>query len=331
MAHPLILDALSSVGTTQFEGYGLCTHCEDAATLIRNKLQAPSADVHFISGGTLANLTVISSVLRPHEAVIAAETGHVFVHETGAIEATGHKVCTRLGYNGKLAVSDILSVVTEHCDEHMVLPRLVYISQSTEGGTVYTKAELTAISKVCRDNGLYLYIDGARFGAAMNSAACDLEYSDIAQIADAVFIGGTKTGALFGEAVVIFDDKLKQDFRFLMKQRGALLAKSAAMGVQFKTLFTDGLYDSLARHSIDMAIYMADGIKSLGYDFLFPVETNFIVPVFPAHVSDKLGELYDFHEWSRDGNNVAARLVTSWATQREAIDEFLSDLNKLQS
>ena len=329
MAHPLVLDALSAVGMAQFEGYGLCVHCEEAAELILDKLVAPCADVHFVSGGTLSNLTLISSVLRPHEAVIAAETGHIFVHETGAIEATGHKVCTRTGYDGKLAVSDIESVVAEHSDEHMVKPRLVYISHSTEGGTVYTKSELAAISKTCRANGLYLYVDGARFGAAMNSESCDFGYSDISQLVDAVFIGGTKTGALFGEAVVIFNDELKRDFRFLMKQRGALLAKSAAMGVQFKTLFSDGLYDRLARHSIDMAAYMADGIKSLGYDFLFPHQTNFIVPLLPSAISNMLGELYDFHEWTRVGDKVAARLVTSWATQQEVIDEFLADLKKI--
>jgi len=326
MAHPLILDALSAVGTTQFEGYGLCSHCAEATELIREKLSAPSADVHFISGGTLSNLTAISSILRPHEAVIAAETGHIFVHETGAIEATGHKICTRVGNDGKLSVSDIKSVVTEHCDEHMVKPRLVYISHSTEGGTVYTKAELAAISEICKENGLYLYVDGARFGTAMNSAACDLEYSDMAKFTDVVFIGGTKNGALFGEAVVIFNNELKQDFRFLMKQRGALLAKSAAMGVQFKTLFADGLYDRLARHSNDMATYMADGIRELGYDLLFPAQTNFVVPLLPPAVSDKLSELYDFHEWKRFEHNVAVRLVISWATQQDVIDAFLKDL-----
>jgi len=329
MAQPSILNALAAVGTKQFEGYGLCNHCEEAAELIREKLEAPDADVHFISGGTLSNLTVISSALRPHEAVIAAETGHIFVHETGAIEATGHKVCTRVGYDGKLAVSDIKSVTEEHCDEHMVKPKLVYISHSTEGGTVYTKAELTAISDICRQNGLLLYIDGARLASAMEATACDLEYSDIAKLSDAVFVGGTKNGALFGEAVVIFNDKLKQDFRFLMKQRGALLAKSAAMGVQFKTLFTDGLYESLARHSIQMAEYMANGIKKLGYDFLFPTQTNFVVPLLPSAVSEKLSKLYDFHDWKSFEKDVAVRLVTSWATQQEVIDEFLSDLKNL--
>ncbi|MCL2222032.1 MAG: aminotransferase class V-fold PLP-dependent enzyme [Oscillospiraceae bacterium] len=330
MAHPLILEALASVKTAQFEGYGLCSHCEEAAGLIRKKLGAPDADIHFISGGTLSNLTVISSALRPHEAVISAETGHIFVHETGAIEATGHKVCTRAGYDGKLSASDIKSVIEEHCDEHMVKPRLVYISHSTEGGTVYTKAELTAISEKCKENGLYLYIDGARLGTAMNSSACDLEYRDIAKFADVIFIGGTKLGALFGEAVAIFNDELKQDFRFLMKQRGALLAKSAAMGVQFKTLFADGLYDRLARHSIDMAAYMADGMKALGYDLLFPAQTNFVVPLLPCAVSDKLCELYDFHEWKRLEKDVAVRLVISWATQQKAIDEFLEDLKNLR-
>jgi len=329
LVHPLILDALKNAGTVQLDGYGLDVFCRDAAELIKEKFKAPGADVHFVSGGTLTNLLVISSALRPHESVIAAQTGHIFVHETGAIEATGHKVCTRVGYDGKLAVSDIESVLDEHEDEHMVKPRLVYISQSTEGGTVYNKAELTAISEFCRSNELYLYVDGARFGAALNSASCDLDYADFARLVDAVFVGGTKNGALFGEAVVIFNDALKPDFRYLMKQRGALLAKSSAMGVQFKTLFSDGLYDKLARHSNETASYLASGIQKLGYKLLFEAQTNFVVPVLPTDISQKLSELYGFYEWAKVESDVAVRLVMSWATDKSAVDEFLADLKGL--
>jgi len=332
MAHPAVLEALAAIGTKQFEGYGLDEYSEDAAKLIRKKIINRNADVHFIAGGTHANLVVISSALRPHEAVIAPKSGHIFVHETGAIEATGHKICTREGSDGKLSVADIESVLNEHPDdEHMVKPRLVYISLSTECGTVYSKSELTAIAAFCRNNNLYLYIDGARLGAAVNSPACDLEYNDIADLTDAFFIGGTKNGALFGEAIVICNEKLKEDFRYLLKQRGALLAKGAAIGVQFKALFTNDLYDKLALHSNVMAKKMADGIKALGYDFLYPVLTNLMVPIFPDEIAAEMSEIYGFYEWSKHDGKTAVRLLTSWSTPEEKISEFLEDLSKIRN
>jgi len=326
MAHPRILKSLLAVGSKQFDGYGLDEYCTGAAGLLKSKLEAPMADIHFIAGGTHANLVVISSILRPHEAVIAPESGHIFVHEAGAIEATGHKICTAKGENGKINASQIEHIVKEHCDEHMVKPRLVYISLSTEGGTVYTKKELTSISSCCHENDLYLYIDGARLGAAINSPACDLSYHDVAALADIFFIGGTKTGALFGEAIVICNDVLKTDFRFLLKQRGALLAKGAAIGVQFQTLFSDGLYDELALHSNNMAKKLADGIINLGYSFLYPVETNIIIPIFPTAVAQHLRKTYAFHDWAYMGDKVAIRLVSSWATAEGMVDGFISDL-----
>jgi len=330
MAHPRVLEALSNVGKKQFEGYGLDEYSVTASMLICKKSKAPYADVHFIAGGTHANLVVISSALRPHEAVIAPKTGHIFVHEAGAVEATGHKVCTRDGYNGKINVSDIDSVLAEHPgDEHMVKPRLVYISLSTECGTVYTRAELAAIALCCRNNGLYLYIDGARLGAALNSPACDLKYSDVADMADAFFIGGTKNGALFGEAIVICNENLKEDFRYLLKQRGGLLAKGAAVGAQFVALFTDDLYDELAHKSNVMAKRLADGIRDLGYEFMFPVETNLIVPVFPASIAEKLHEMYGFYDWEKLGDKTAVRMLTSWATPESKVDEFISDLKSI--
>jgi threonine aldolase len=330
MAHPLIMKALSEVGSKQFEGYGLDEYSARATELIRAKINAPSADVHFIAGGTHANLVVISSLLRPHEAVIAPESAHIFVHETGAIEATGHKICTRSGQDGKLRVADIESVVTEHSDEHMVKPRLVYVSLSTESGTVYTKTELSAISKYCRNNDLYLYLDGARLGPAVNSASCDLTYSDVAGLVDAFFMGGTKNGALYGEAIVICNEALKQDFRFLMKQRGAMLAKGAAIGVQFEALLKDDLYDELAQHSNAMAKRLADGIRRLGYSFLYPTDTNLIIPVFPEGVAEEMRKQYAFYDWQRVGDKIAVRLVTSWATPESAVDDFITDLTGMQ-
>ena len=329
LAHPAVLEALSAFGKTQFDGYGLDEYSLRAAGMIKTMANAPSADVHFIAGGTLTNLILISSALRPHEAVIAPESGHIFVHETGAIEATGHKVCTAKGANGKLGAGDIASIVLEHCDEHMVKPRLVYISMSAESGAVYTKAELMAISECCRNNGLYLYVDGARLGAAMNSPAADMTYADIAGLSDAFYVGGTKNGALFGEALVIMNDTLKPDFRFNLKQKGALLAKGAAIGAQFEALLKDGLYDKLASHSVALALKLAEGIKGSGYGFLFPAETNLIVPVFPNRVAERLHEVYDFYDWQALGDATAVRIVTSWAADESIVGRFVSDLEKI--
>ena len=326
LMHPSILDAFSAIGATQFEGYGQDEFSARAAGLIRKLINAPDADVHFIAGGTHANLVVISSILRPHEAVIAPVTGHIFVHETGAIEATGHKICTVAGECGKLTSDEVDTVLKEHCDEHMVKPRLVYISLSTECGSVYTKAELTALSVYCRKNGLYLYMDGARLGAAVNSPACDLTYGDIAALVDAFYLGGTKNGALFGEAVVIINDKLKEDFRFLIKQRGAMLAKGAAIGAQFEALLSDGLYDRLSGHAVSMAMKLADGIRAAGFDFLYPPQTNLFIPILPKPLVIKLRKSYSFHDWKDMGEYIAIRLVTSWSTPERFVNEFLEEL-----
>ena len=329
LAHPLVLEALSAVGNTQFEGYGLDEFSAQAADMVREKISAPSADVHFIGGGTHANQVVISSALRPHEAVIAPQTGHIYVHEAGAIEATGHKICIVEGENGKLRPFEIEAVVMDHCDEHMVKPRLVYVSQSTERGTVYTKAELSAISECCGANGLYLFLDGARLCPAINSHACDLSYGDVAELTDAFYLGGTKNGAMLGEAIVITCDEIKADFRFHLKQRGAMLAKGAAIGIQFGALLKDGLQDKLAIHAISMAMKLADGVSGAGYGMLCPAETNMVFPVFPAKTAEKLHGLYGFHDWSKNGDMTAVRLVTSWATPESAVDGFLEDLRAL--
>jgi len=331
LAHPLVLDALSAVGHTQFDGYGLDVFSARAADLVRAKVSAPLADVHFIGGGTHANLIVISSALRPYEAAIAPQSGHIFVHEAGSVEATGHKICTVKGNNGKLSPDEIEDVLTEHCDEHMVKPRLVYVSQSTERGTVYTKAELSAISECCKKNGLYLFLDGARLGAAINSPACDLSYGDIARLADAFYIGGTKNGAMLGEALVICREELKTDFRFQLKQRGAMLAKGAAIGLQFEALLKDGLLDELAKHAISMAMRLADGVRAAGFGFLCPVETNMVFPVFPAKTAEKLHEMYGFLDWGKTGDMTSARIVTSWATPEVAVDGFVADLKAVDS
>jgi threonine aldolase len=328
LAHGRVLDALSAIGQKQFEPYGLDEYSQRAAGLIRDMISKPSAAVHFISGGTQTNLVVLSAALRPHEAVIAPTGGHISVHEAGAIEATGHKICAVGTSDGKLRPADIEAVAAEHAgDEHMVKPRLVYISQSTECGTVYKKSELAAVAECCRRHKLYLYIDGARLGAAVNSPASDLTYADIAGFADAFYFGGTKNGALFGEAAVIVNESLNADFRYLLKQRGAILAKGAAVGAQFEALLKDGLYDELATRAGALARRLADAIRSAGYGFMHPFETNMVFPLFPTGVAAKLRESYDFHTWQKADGMALARLVVSWATPDDAVDAFIADLS----
>jgi threonine aldolase len=328
-AHPRILEALAQTNLVQATGYGEDPYCLEAAELIRSAARQPEADVHFIPGGTQANLIMLSSFLRPFESVIAVESGHIFVHETGAIEATGHKVHAVKGVDGKVTLPEIRAVVAEHYFEHMVKPRAVYISQSTEVGTIYLAAELRAIAAVCKELNLILYLDGARLGSALTSPAADISLPELAALVDAFYIGGTKNGALIGEALVINNPLLKPEFRYMIKQRGAMLAKGRVMGVQFLELFKDDLFFELACHANRMAGRLTEGIAALGYRFLTPSPTNQIFPILPHPLIEALSELYSFYVWSQvDDGHASIRLVTSWATPEAAVEEFLSDLEK---
>lgn len=281
-------------------------------------------------GGTQVNLTAISAFLRPHQAVIGAETSHINCHETGAIEATGHKVIIMKTDDGKLTPSLIQKVVDSHSDEHMVQPKLVYISNSTELGTLYTKSELKELHKCCKENKLILYLDGARLGSALVAEENDLSLSDIASLVDAFYIGGTKNGALFGEALVICNEKLKEDFRYFIKQKGGLLAKGRVLGIQFEELFKDNLYFELAKHSNKMAILLKDALREKGYEFLTDSFTNQQFPILPKEVAEKLSEKYSFNiERVIDDKNIAIRLVTSWATKEKNVLEFIEYLKQI--
>lgn len=325
-AHPRVLAALTDTNLEQTVGYGLDPCCEEARSLIRRLCAAPHADVHFLVGGTQANLVTIASLLQPYEAVIAAHTGHVNVHETGAIEATGHKVCTALSPDGKLTPALVESVLRVHSTEHMVSPRLVYISDTTEIGTVYTKAELEALRACCDAHGLLLFLDGARLGSALASPANDLTLPDLAELTDAFYIGGTKNGALFGEALVMTAPN--NHFRWHMKQRGAMLAKGRLLGLQFQALLEDGLYLDLARHANDLAFRLRDGMTALGVPFPVPSPSNQQFPVLPNPVVDRLRALgYEFEmERVMDDTHTMVRFVTSWATPETAVDTLLKDL-----
>ena len=327
LAHPEVLSALAAVGNHQFEGYGLDEYSKKAEQLILKKIGKPSAAVHFISGGTAANLVIISSMLRPHESIIAPESGHISTHETGAIEATGHKICTVKGENGKVSVAEIEAVLKQHQDEHMVKPKMVFVSQSTEVGSIYSKAELTAISACCKENDLYLHLDGARLGTAIHSPVSDMSYSQLADLVDTFYIGGTKNGALCGEAIVICNEHLNKDFRYQLKQKGGLMAKGATLGIQFLTLFENDLYEKLAVHANEMALKLAKGFEELGYEFLSEPQTNQIFPILPLEIAEKLSRQYGFYQWQMvDDKHVVLRFVTSWATGKEVVDEFLKDL-----
>ncbi|WP_050697496.1 threonine aldolase family protein [Anaeromassilibacillus senegalensis] len=325
-AHPKLLEALQLAGSKQNEGYGNDVHCKNAADRIRRETGRMDIDVHFLEGGTQANLTAMTAFLRPHEAAIAAETGHIAGHESGSIEATGHKVCTALGKEGKLTPEAITGVLAAHPDEHMVKPKLVYLSDSTELGTVYSKAELQALSVCCKEHDLYLFLDGARLGCAL--CASDLTLTDIATLTDAFYIGGTKNGALFGEALVICNDALKPDFRYILKQRGGMLAKGLALGAQFEALFTDGLYYTLAEHANQTAELLKDGFRAEGLPFLADSPTNQLFPILPNALIESLARDYAFEvREAVDADHTAIRLVTSWATPEEAAREFVRDLH----
>lgn len=326
-AHPSILESLVRTNEEQTSGYGEDPYTEEAKVLIKQHIGREDVDVHFLVGGTQTNLTAISAFLRPHEAAIAAHSGHIAVHETGAIEATGHKVVTAYSENGKLTACQIKELVAKHEDEHMVKPKLVYISNSTEVGTIYSKEELETISEYCKKAGLLLFLDGARLGSALMAKENDVTLNDLARLTDAFYIGGTKNGALIGEALIIVNNSLKEDFRYFIKQKGGLLAKGRIISLGFIELFKGNLFLELAAHANQMAEKLTKGIEAAGFEFLTISPTNQVFPIFPNTVIERLREKYDFSVWEKiDENHTAVRLVTSWATKEEYVAAFNNDL-----
>ncbi len=325
-AHPKVLQALTDTNLEQTCGYGMDPRCMAASDLIRQLCQAPEADVHFLVGGTQTNLLVVDALLDSFEAVISAHTGHVNVHETGAIEATRHKVCTAQSPDGKLTPAMVEGIVNAHSSEHMVHPRMVYISNTTEVGTVYTKSELTALRECCDKHGLLLFLDGARLSSAFAAPENDLTLADLAALTDVFYIGGTKCGALFGEALVVTTPC--PHFRWHMKQHGAMLAKGRLLGVQFQALLEDGLFFDLGKHANEMAYRLRDGVAALGYPFPVSSPSNQQFPVMPNTVVEALQAMgYTFEiDHPVDGDHTCIRLVTSWATPESAVEQFLKDL-----
>lgn len=331
--HPRILEALSQTNLSQQNGYGLDDYCSEAEQLIQQKIKSNSSKVFFVSGGTQANLIVISAFLRPHESVIAAETGHIFTNETGAIEATGHKIHGVQTSDGKLKVSDIEKVLSDHQNSpHQLKQKLVYISNSTEVGTIYSKIELQELSKFCRANSLYLFLDGARLGHALTAETNDLVLEDIAELTDAFYLGGTKNGALIGEAIVINNKHLQEDFGFHMKQKGALLAKGRLIGLQFRELLKDDLYFELAKNANEQAMKIKAAFQAKGFDFLAETFTNQIFPVLRNEQILKLQENFDFYVWKKlDDDFSAIRIIASWATEDHIVEDFIKKIEDLEN
>jgi len=332
--HEQILQALSRTNLEQTPGYGSDAYCREAARIIQKLCDDPCADVHFLVGGTQANLTVIDASLRPHQGVIGATSAHIHVHETGAIEATGHKVLALPSADGKLTADQIDHAVRAHFEddsaEHTVQPKMVYISNPTELGTIYSLRELEAISAVCKKWDLYLFMDGARLGYGLTAKDNDLTLPDIARLCDVFYIGGTKVGALFGEAVVISNDSLKKDFRYMIKQHGGMLAKGRLLGLQFCALLEEDLYFTIAAKANLLADRIRHTLQELGYPLLIPGTTNQIFPILPDDLLDKLSEDFCFTNQERiDDGHRAVRFCTSWATTHENVEALCSALKML--
>ena len=325
-AHPAILQRLIDTNLEQTIGYGEDEFCNEAREFIKKRLKKDSA-IHFVSGGTQANLIVISSILKPHESVVAAESGHIAVHETGAIEATGHKINTIATDNGKITPEQISIILATHTDEHMVKPKLVYISNSTEVGSVYSKKELQKLYHFCQENNLYLFVDGARLASALTSSKCDLNLEDMANFTDVFYIGGTKNGALLGEAIVINNLKLDEDFRYHIKQKGGMLAKGRLIGIQFSEIFRDDLFFEMGKHANQMAEKLANAISAKGHNFLTEPSSNQIFPILPNSIIEKLQQDFEFYIWQKiDEQNSAIRLVTSWTTPEKQVVNFIKSI-----
>lgn len=323
--HPDILQALLENNLNQQAGYGEDEYSREAKVLIKEKMKSPDAEIYFVSGGTQANLIVISSVLRPYQCAVSAATGHILNNETGAIEATGHKILGIEKEDGKLTPEDIIPVLESHRNvPHQVMPKLVYISNSTELGTVYTLQELEKLSEFCKENRLYLFMDGARLGHGLTSEISDLTLEKVAELTDIFYLGGTKNGALIGEAIVINNPELQQDFAFNIKQKGALLAKGRLLGIQFLELMKNDLYFDLARHANQQAMKMKNAMKERGVQFLSDTYTNQIFPILSQELIEKLSEKFEFYVWKRiDSRFSAIRLITSWNTGDEPVNDFI--------
>ncbi len=327
-AHPKVMEALMKTNMEHTDGYAEDKFSFETADMIREMIGRPDAHIHFLVGGTPTNTITIAAALRPYEGAISAASGHIYVHETGSVEATGHRVFAAPTDDGKLRPDDIEKIMLLHEDEHTVIPKLVYITHPTENGGVYTKAELKALRDCCDKHGLYLYMDGARLGTALTWPGSDVTLKDLPELTDAFYIGGTKIGALFGEALVILNDDINDHFRYMVKRSCALLAKGRLISIQLKALLEGGensLYYQLSRHENELAIKLAKGVQEKGYKLWIPHQTN---QVFVIVDNDKIAELekdFFFYTWAPyDDTSSVIRLVISWGSTEEDVDAILA-------
>jgi len=328
-AHPNILKAIVTANLDQTLGYGEDAYTKKAQDMIRELVASKDADVYFITGGTLTNIVVLSHILRPYEAVIATDEAHIYTHETGAIEATGHKVIALDNVNGKLDVDEVEKVILAHKDHHMVLPKVLFVSNATELGTIYSRAELIALKELAVKYDMYLYLDGARLAVALASTTNDLTYQDIGMICDVFYIGGTKNGALFGEALVVVNDDLKKNFNYSIKQKGALFAKGKFLAIQFIELYTNDLSVKLARHANAMAQKISDAFSGNGYRLYTPTQINQVFVVVNNDKLDLFNQQFQGQVWGpfTDTSSIV-RYTTSWATKHEQVDNFVDLIAK---
>lgn len=332
--HDTVLQYLMQTNSEQNPGYGEDIHCRNAAERIRALCGREDLAVHFLVGGTQANLTVIAAALRAHQGALCADSGHIHTHETGAVEATGHKVLTLPSVDGKICANQIREYVANHradpSFEHMAQPKLVYISNPTEWGTLYSLRELEEISEACHENGLYLFLDGARLGYGLMARGNDITMADLARLCDVFYMGGTKVGAMFGEAVVISNPVIAEDFRYVIKQKGGMLAKGWLLGVQFEALLHNDLYFQISAHADRLADQLRAVFTELGYPFFMEGVTNQLFPILPSRVREALGKKYTFIEMDKvDEDRRACRFCTSWATKQQNVDELCADLRRI--
>lgn len=333
-AHERIIEALAKTNMEQTIGYGMDSYCMEASRLLKKQCNREDVDVHFLVGGTQTNLTVITAALRPHQGILAAHTAHINVHETGAIEGCGHKVLALPSQDGKIAAWQVEKALLEHKNdpaaEHTVQPKMVYISNPTELGTIYSREELTNLYEVCQKYQLYLYMDGARLGYGLEAEGNTLDFPHIASCCDVFYVGGTKVGALFGEAVIITNDDLKEDFRYIVKQKGGMLAKGRLLGIQFIELFRDGLYLEISAHADRLAERLRQVFREKGYSFLIENSTNQIFPILPDKHLEELKKYVVFEYQEKvDETHTAVRFCTSWATKEEHVEYLVERIHKL--
>ena len=332
-AHPKVLERIVESNNTQEFGYGNDSYSTHAKELIKKAINRPDANIHFMVSGTPTNVAFISHILRPYETVICAQVGHINVHESGSVEARGHKVTTISKDDGKLKPDDIQNFIDAVYSEptcHLVIPKMVYITIPTEIGTMYTKSELESIYKKCQELNLYLYIDGARLGYGLTSEGCDLDLETIANNCDAFYIGGTKCGALCGEAIVLLKDEFEVNFLNSVKQAGQLLAKGRLLGSQFEALFTNNLYFDICKNANRLAIKVRDALEAKGIEFEVHSNTNQQFPIFPNSFVEKLKDEFAFEFVKKiDQDHTCYRICTSWATKEENIDKLIDKINEL--